>query len=115
MIEILLKNKCVVDCEDSRGFTPLMMAASEGYINTVKLLVNAGANVNKIAQSSGECVMHMAVRQDNVDLIKFLLESGVDGNHKGNPFFFFFSFFYLFFYKIFFSFYFFLFLFFIFN
>eukprot|EP01091_Cochliopodium_minus_P010005 TRINITY_DN2594_c0_g1_i1.p1 TRINITY_DN2594_c0_g1~~TRINITY_DN2594_c0_g1_i1.p1 ORF type:complete len:339 (-),score=109.49 TRINITY_DN2594_c0_g1_i1:48-1064(-) len=82
VIEILIKNGAVVDCEDSRGFTPLMMATSEGYIKTVTILVNAGADVNKIASGSGECPLHMSVRQDNIDIIKFLLEKGAKGDHK---------------------------------
>lgn len=82
VVEILLKNGCVVDCEDSRGFTPLMMAASEGYLRTVTLLVNAGADVNKVASSSGECALHVAVTQDNIDIIKFLLEKGAINDIK---------------------------------
>jgi len=76
IVDLLLLHGCEVDCVDSRGFTPLMMASSEGYLDTVKKLVSSGSDVNKRASSSGECPLHMAVRQNNNEVVKFLLENG---------------------------------------
>jgi ankyrin repeat protein len=61
MVELLLKNKALVDLPSKEGVTPLMAAAgvefgtrvtrgrnrtNEGVLATMKLLVDAGANVN---------------------------------------------------------------------
>lgn len=46
IVELLIKADAVVDCEDPRGYTPLLMAGTEGYTTCVKMLIEAGADVS---------------------------------------------------------------------
>jgi len=65
------------------NFTALMMAAAKGHLEVVKLLVNAGANINQI-NGDGETALRVAeapeeegvVKPDKEAIIKFLKEQG---------------------------------------
>ena len=45
-IQFLLKNGADVNAQNDNGETPLMRAAQYGYYDTVKILIDAGAQVN---------------------------------------------------------------------
>ena len=46
MIQLLLDNYAYIDAESPNGSTPLMMAASYGSAEAVKLLLQEGADVS---------------------------------------------------------------------
>lgn len=46
VIEALLPHTKSVDCQDARGSTPLMRAATQGLGDAARALVAAGADVN---------------------------------------------------------------------
>jgi ankyrin repeat protein len=61
------------------GFTPLLFAAREGDLESARLLVAAGADVNdETAQGISATVL--AAHSGNGDLVEFLLEKGADPN-----------------------------------
>jgi ankyrin repeat protein len=66
----------------SETFTPLLFAAREGDLDTVRLLLAAGSNVNETA-SDGSSVLVVATVRDHAALAQFLLDQGADANAAG--------------------------------
>jgi ankyrin repeat protein len=65
--------------------TPLMFAARSGDLESAKLLVAAGANVND-TDAWGVSVMVLAAHSGFTDLVEFLLGKGADVNASGAGF-----------------------------
>jgi ankyrin repeat protein len=61
------------------GFTPLLFAAREGDLESARLLVAAGADVNDRA-AQGISATVLAAHSGNGELVDFLLEKGADPN-----------------------------------
>lgn len=74
------------------GLTPLMLAATWGDVDRVKVLLKSNATVNlTAANKTGDTALHMAVRNGNygdfynvLAIIKALLDAGADVNIKNN-------------------------------
>ena len=60
------------------GLTPLMASARAGSIASVRILLSAGASVNKTQQNTGSNAIdcHLRKSQRNEDLLKLLLVAG---------------------------------------
>jgi ankyrin repeat protein len=65
--------------EQQGGFTPLLFAARQGGLETARLLVAAGANVNDVAPN-GTSALVVASHSGHGALAMFLLEQGADPN-----------------------------------
>lgn len=79
IVEILLSHGAAPDgCAPLDG-TPLETAAMEGNLKAMRLLIDAGANLN-----GSDCVTPLgeAVSYGNIEAIEMLLESGCDINHE---------------------------------
>lgn len=61
-------------------FTPVMWAAREGHIESVKALLDAGANVNDEKPGDGTTVLLLAVLNRHYELASVLLDRGADPN-----------------------------------
>ncbi|XP_038219717.1 delta-latroinsectotoxin-Lt1a [Zerene cesonia] len=61
----------------NNGFTPLATAVRKGEINTVKLLLTFGADVNQ-RSTSAQTPLHLAVLAASVPIAALLLEKGAD-------------------------------------
>src|SRR5262249_51193057 len=59
--------------------TPLHVAVSNGNASIVGRLLKAGANVDAV-DASGEPLLTIAVRSENIDALKLLLERGASAN-----------------------------------
>ena len=68
-----------MDAPDGRGRTPVMLAAEDGNTPMVRLLLEAGANVNAL-DNLGYQSLHWAAtnRQRDGSTVKLLLEHGAD-------------------------------------
>lgn len=75
VIEFLLDNSAYIDAESPNGSTPLMMAAMYGSPEAVKVLIQAGADLN-IKNQLGLSALDFAVR-GNRQNAKELIETGL--------------------------------------
>ena len=67
---------------DAGGFTPLLFAARHGAVDSARLLLDAGANVNDTA-ADGNSVLVVAAMSGHDQLGEFLLEHGSDPAASG--------------------------------
>lgn len=70
--------------ERSSGHTPLMIAATEGGLETAKLLISKDADLS-LKDSCGSTALHIAANpwwHENVELVRLLVESGCDPHDK---------------------------------
>jgi ankyrin repeat protein len=65
------------------GMTALIYAAREGHMDTVKALVEAGADVNHVSGGDKMSPMVEAVINGHLDIAKYLLDKGADPNVVG--------------------------------
>ncbi len=61
------------------GFTPLLFAVRAGHLDTVRVLLDAGADVND-AVSDGQSALVVATANANWELAAYLLDRGADPN-----------------------------------
>jgi ankyrin repeat protein len=62
------------------GMTALLYAAREGHMETVRALVEGGADVNVVSAGDKFSPMVEAITNGHLDLAKYLLEHGADPN-----------------------------------
>lgn len=75
---LLLMSPAAVDCPDEKnGNTPIHIAAQNGHLPIVELLIKLKANVNA-KNAKGQTALHMAVGYDYYDVAKVLLKAGAD-------------------------------------
>ena len=81
MIEALLKAGSEVNTPNTvNGSTPLMMAATYGSANAVKMLLDHGAAVNARESAYGQTAVMFASAMNRGAVIKTLAERGADFN-----------------------------------
>jgi ankyrin repeat protein len=81
-----------VNTNIGNGFTVLMYAAENGYLEIAKLLIENGADINAHEDedidapidndTSGETALIKAVLENNLKMVKLLVENGADVNAK---------------------------------
>jgi ankyrin repeat protein len=59
------------------AMTPLMYAAREGHIESARLLLDAGANINEVDQNDIGPLL-MAISNNRIDMARFLVERGAN-------------------------------------
>ena len=64
----------------SGGFAPLHFAARQGFVDVVKALVEAGADVNQVNPGDKSTPLVVATINGCFDIATFLLENGADPN-----------------------------------
>ena len=77
-VKSLLNQGTDVDSrDDGAGWTPLMIAAADGYPDLVELLVSKGADV-RAKNSEGEEALTWAVIKNRPEIARYLLDKGAD-------------------------------------
>lgn len=73
---LLLEKHAHIEAKTSTGGTPLMYAAEERHLTTVRLLLSAGADVNA-TDKKGDTALHRAVRKSgSVEIIDAIVGKG---------------------------------------
>ncbi|KRZ10473.1 Ankyrin repeat domain-containing protein 29, partial [Trichinella zimbabwensis] len=75
--QVLNSGRVRIDCCDSEGTTALMLASAQGHFCCVRILVEAGADVN-IRRKSGTTALFFAAEEGHLEIARFLLQSGFD-------------------------------------
>ena len=65
-----------------KGFTPLMIAIKNGYLNSTVSLAAPGADPNICHHETGNTALHLAAEAGNETLVKLLLIFGADLKSK---------------------------------
>ena len=76
----LIQRGCAVEDRDSHGFTPLTLAAERGHLAAVRMLLEAGADIN--SPGSDLTPLSMAIKQSHYSVISLLLERGANVNAR---------------------------------
>ncbi len=70
----------IFDKADDDGFTPLMVAAQNGDINIIELLLIHGAEINA-KNDKNHSALSLAIVNQHDDAVEFLLANGADPNN----------------------------------
>ena len=65
------------DVESEKGFTPLLIAATNGHSAMVRLLLDHGANPN-LRNFDGVTALHNAIFEKQIEIVGLLIEHGAD-------------------------------------
>ena len=78
----LIKQGEDINCRDHRGMTALMIAAENGRVQIVQLLVKEGANLDFTSEQmrSGYTALMIAVVEGHQEIVKLLIDAGADLN-----------------------------------
>ena len=83
LLEQHLKQARNPNFEDAIGITPLYAAASNGSVNCVPLLIEAGAHKDKGRTDIGQTPLHAAAQNGHLEVVRFLVESGANKERVG--------------------------------
>lgn len=78
----LLKHRPIADYITHPQTTPLAMAAGNGHIPAMKVLLDAGEDINVISPADGTTVLHYMALEGRTDVTEFLVNSGASLNAK---------------------------------
>ena len=83
IINLILNNNVDnLDSADNKGKTALFHACEFGNLNSVRILIKSGSDINK-RDIFGKTILMYAVESENLELIKYLIEDiEVDINEK---------------------------------
>jgi ankyrin repeat protein len=76
-LRFLLQKGANPNIQDDKGNTPMLVAATAGYLEGVTILATYKANVN-LGNASGETPLIRAVQLRNADMVRTLLNLGAD-------------------------------------
>jgi ankyrin repeat protein len=81
--------QCLLDCganmdaRDNIDFTPLFWVVCSGHVDSVRVLLQRGARTDDPHDSVfGRTVLHIRVRAGNIEVVRLLLEHGMDVNAR---------------------------------
>lgn len=72
--------ECLLQAVDTHGRTPLHFAMHTNQIQCAKLLLDAGAEVEKPDQSNQSTPLHIAVRAGHPEATRFIIKNGTARN-----------------------------------
>ncbi|MCA9487373.1 MAG: ankyrin repeat domain-containing protein [Nanoarchaeota archaeon] len=86
IVEYLLEKGANIETTNKNGFTPLLWAVDQNSLNTVKILVENGADIEAKREDDykGRNSLITAVYLDYFEIVKYLVESGANVNAVDN-------------------------------
>lgn len=82
-MQFLIAKGANVNLRDAQGATPLVTAASLGFVEGVELLVKYGARTDE-SNNTGETPLMTAVHNRNIPMMRVLLKAGADPDRADN-------------------------------
>jgi ankyrin repeat protein len=82
IVKLLLEKGAIINARTNEGVTALMAAAIHGNTNTVKFLLDNGANPNIADRDEFTPLMAACWHMGNIDTVRLLLKNGADANVK---------------------------------
>ncbi|KAJ6093116.1 hypothetical protein N7486_008405 [Penicillium sp. IBT 16267x] len=89
IVKLLLERGADANSEmGAMGGTPLYIAANAGFMELTAVLVEGGANINKVVKTfgGGYTALMIACMKNHLDMVELLLERGADPNIQGAGF-----------------------------
>ncbi len=83
-IRSLLNKSCDVNTKDGKGWTALMLAATEGHIDTVQILLGKDADIDATNYESGCTALMLAAWHGHTAIVQALLNKGAKVNMKSD-------------------------------
>ena len=80
MVKLLIESGAKVDATDDDGWTALLHACAEGCLESAKILIEHGANVNHANRTSRYTPLMAAANYGQLGVAKLLLENGAEVN-----------------------------------
>jgi ankyrin repeat protein len=80
LLRMLLQNKPALEVPNSFGETALQIAAGKGKAVTVKLLLDAGADINAKTPDLNYTALHKAAEAGHIGVVQVLIKTGADVN-----------------------------------
>ena len=71
----------IINVKNNSGHTPLFYACNMGYLDTIKLLVENGANVN-MATNDLETPLMQSAAKGNYPVVEYLIDKGASINEQ---------------------------------
>ena len=82
-IRHFLDRNCNVNGKDVDGWTALhIYAAHNGPVEDIESLLSKGALINQVTHDYGWTPLHLAVNNDNFNIVEVLITNGADVNAK---------------------------------
>ena len=81
-LEELMEGGADVNIKNDYQHTPLVLAIKKGNVDIVKLMIDAGADVNAVCECHGNGALLLAVIGGHVHCLRELIAAGVDVNTK---------------------------------
>lgn len=79
---LLLENDRNIDAKSTDGYTPLYIAAHRNNFEIAKKIIDKGADINLKAGIIKNTVMHIAIENENLELIDYLLQKNASDTIK---------------------------------
>ena len=79
----ILKEDSDVNVLDGQGLSPLQIAAYRGDMEIVRIIIDAGADL-ELRNTKGGTALRFAVEQDHKDIVEILCKAGADINTRLN-------------------------------
>lgn len=84
ILKLLLNAGASVHVRDKEDLTPLYTALRWKDIDVIKILIDAGADVNDVCTKNRSTALHCAVQNNSVSRTEYLLSQGANVNFKDN-------------------------------
>lgn len=76
LMKVLLDEGADIEKRNNEGFGPVEMAVEKGNVGSVELLMERGASLTPPKGSEGPSALHIACKDGNADVVRFLLSKG---------------------------------------
>ncbi|KAJ6232089.1 ankyrin repeat [Anaeramoeba flamelloides] len=82
ILRLLTKKKIVINQLCSQGYSPLLLLIlNQPRLDLIKILVKRRANIHQLDPQGNDC-LHLSSKRNNLEIIKYFLDQGLDPNSK---------------------------------